>query len=186
MKKYKCLNKNIYSKGVYNLVPIRSEDRYRIMQWRNEQIYHLRQVELLNKESQDTYFEEIISKLFDQEQPNQILFSLLKNDQCIAYGGIVNLNWIDKNGEISLVMDTALENSSFHNIWSIYLELIEQVAFKDLNFHKIFTYAYDLRPALYAVLEANNFMLDARLKQHCFFKGKFIDVVMHYKQNPNN
>jgi hypothetical protein len=46
----------------YSLVPIRKDDRDRIMQWRNEQIYHLQQAEPLTKEKEDHYFENVMSK----------------------------------------------------------------------------------------------------------------------------
>jgi RimJ/RimL family protein N-acetyltransferase len=55
-QQYKCLDKQVFSKENYSIVPIRMEDRYAIMQWRNEQIYHLRQNKLLTKEEQDVYF----------------------------------------------------------------------------------------------------------------------------------
>jgi RimJ/RimL family protein N-acetyltransferase len=59
--------------------------------------------------------------------------------------------------------------------------LIEQVAFEELQLHKIFTYAFDLRPHLYEVLKACNFTEEARLKEHCFFNGSYIDVLIHTK-----
>jgi RimJ/RimL family protein N-acetyltransferase len=183
MNTYKALSRQIFTSRRYSLVPIRFEDGYNIMQWRNDQIYHLRQAKPLTKEEQDTYFENVVAKLFDQEQPSQILFSFLEDGVCRGYGGLVHINWIDRNAEISFVMDTNLENTRFNSIWSIYLKLIEKVAFTELSFHKIFTYAYDLRPLLYSVLEANHYFLDARLDQHCLFDGKYIDVVMHAKQN---
>ena len=40
---YACLSRQIYKNSDFSLVPIRNEDRYKIMKWRNEQIYHLRQ-----------------------------------------------------------------------------------------------------------------------------------------------
>ena len=40
---YTCLNKQIYTDAEFSLIPIRWEDRCKIMQWRNEQIFHLRQ-----------------------------------------------------------------------------------------------------------------------------------------------
>jgi hypothetical protein len=70
MNTYKALNKQFFSNGRYSLVPIRFEDRYNIMQWRNEQIYHLRQAKPLTQEDQDAYFENVVAKLFDQEQIN--------------------------------------------------------------------------------------------------------------------
>jgi RimJ/RimL family protein N-acetyltransferase len=181
MNSYKVLSKQTFTEGDFSIVPIRFEDRLDIMKWRNEQIYHLRQAKPLTEENQNAYFEQVVSKLFDQEQPNQLLFSFLKKDTCIGYGGLVHINWVDKHAEISFIMDTELEENHFHEYWSIYLKLIEQVAFKDLLFHKLFVYAFDLRPHLYDVLVKNNYFLDAKLKEHCFFNGKFIDVVIHSK-----
>jgi hypothetical protein len=73
---YKSLKKQIFISEQYSLVPLRMEDRYRIMKWRNEQIYHLRQSKPLTEKDQENYFESVVSSLFEQEKPNQILFSL--------------------------------------------------------------------------------------------------------------
>ena len=75
MKAYKCLAKQKYALDKFQIVPIRDEDRYDIMHWRNEQIYHLRQSKPLDKISQDYYFEIVIVKIFEKERPEQILFS---------------------------------------------------------------------------------------------------------------
>jgi RimJ/RimL family protein N-acetyltransferase len=181
--KYKVLHKQVFSIGNFAIVPIRFEDRMAIMKWRNEQIYHLRQQKPLTIEDQDFYFNNVVTKLFDQEQPNQILFSFLENDLCIGYGGLVHINWIDKNAEISFVMKTELEKEHFIKYWSNYLMLIEEVAFNGLDFHKIYTYAFDLRPHLYETMEASGYFEEARLKEHCFFNSEFIDVVIHSKIN---
>lgn len=185
MNSYKALNKQIYTEEEYSLVPIRYEDRRDILKWRNEQIYHLRQFKLLTEEDQDNYFNNVVSKLFDQVQPDQILFSFLRNGVCIGYGGLVHINWVDKNAEISFVMDTSLEVDEFQKIWQSFLKLLEIVAFQDLSFHKIFTFAFDLRPHLYEVLTITGFFEDSRLREHAFFGGKAIDVLIHSKINQN-
>ncbi|TXE19182.1 GNAT family N-acetyltransferase [Psychroflexus gondwanensis] len=183
MSFYKVLNKQVFSLGEYSIVPIRMEDRYDIMQWRNEQMYHLRQAEPLTKSKQNAYFENVVAKLFEQEQPNQLLFSFLKGEECIGYGGLVHINWVDKNAEVSFVMDTKLETEGFVKHWTIYLSLIEQVAFEQLNFHKINGYAFDLRPRLYDALDSSGFCEEAILKEHCLFENKFIDVIIYSKFN---
>ena len=53
MNKYKDLSIQSYSENEFTLLPIRFDDRYKIMKWRNEQIFHLRQDKLLSKEDQD-------------------------------------------------------------------------------------------------------------------------------------
>ena len=183
MSSYKVLNKQIYTDGRFSIVPIRYEDRLEIMKWRNEQIYHLRQQKILSKEEQDDYFKTVVAKLFEKEQPDQILFSYLEDGSCIGYGGLVHINWIDKNAEISFIMDTILEKDYFATHWTIFLWLLEQVAFKTLNLHKIYTFAIDLRPQLYKIIENVGFIKEATLKEHCFFYGEFKDVVIHRRRN---
>mgnify|MGYP003616178143 CR=1 FL=1 len=182
---YKGLKQQTFSKGEYSLVPIRYEDRMDIMRWRNEQVYHLRQNEPLTEERQEWYFKEVVAKLFQKGHPDQILFSYLKGTKCIGYGGLVHINWIDKNAEISFIMDTSLEKEEFEFHWQTYLSLIEQVAFNELALHKIYTYAFDLRPHLYQAIEKVGYNKEAILKEHCFFEGNFKDVIIHSKYNKN-
>ena len=181
MKTYKALKKNIFSDDCFSLVPIRYADRIKIMNWRNEQIYHLRQSKVLTEDDQEKFFAEIIPPLFNQKQPDQILFSFLKHKKCIGYGGLVHLNWIDKNAEISFIMNTKLEKVNFQNYWKVFMNLIEEVAFADLKLNKISTYAYDLRPKLYPVLDELGFIKEAVLKNHCLLDSKYIDVIIHSK-----
>jgi RimJ/RimL family protein N-acetyltransferase len=95
---------------------------------------------------------------------------------------LVHINWIDSNAEISFIINTKLEKKEFHKHWGIYLDLIEQVAFGELKLHKLFTYAFDLRPHLYEAIEAKGYEKEAVLKEHCFFK-EYKNVVIHSKIN---
>jgi RimJ/RimL family protein N-acetyltransferase len=183
--KYKCLKNQEFKLDNYKIVPLRFQDKYQIMSWRNEQMFHLRQNTLLTKENQDKYFIEIISKIYDEINPNQILFSYLENDICIGYGGLVHINWENKNAEISFVLNTKLENF-FIEHWCTFLSLIENVAFNEIKLYKIFTYAFDLRPKLYIALEKSNFKKEATLVNHTIVNEKLVDVVIHSKFKNNN
>lgn len=176
---YKVLQKQTYTFENYSIVPIRYEDRFDIMKWRNEQIYHLRQNEPLTVEKQNTYFDTVVSRLFDSDKPGQILFSYLENDVCIGYGGLVHINWIDNNAEISFIMNTDFEKKYFDTHWSIFLQLLKEAAFRELRLHKIYTYAFDLRPHLYPVFEKNGLKKEAVFKEHCLCNGEYKDVVIH-------
>ena len=179
MPKYICLQQQEQHLGDYSIVPLRYGDRFSIMKWRNEQIYHLRQARPLTEDDQQRYFDNVVSKLYDNPKPDQILFSYLEKGVCIGYGGLVHINWIDRNGEISFIMDTQLEAEHFAEHWSNYLTMLKAVAFDDLGLHKIYTYAFDLRPHLYTMLEANGYKREATLKEHCLFNGEYKDVVLH-------
>lgn len=179
MPQYDCLQHQEQHLGEYSIVPLRYEDRFLIMKWRNEQIYHLRQAHLLTEDDQQRYFDNVVAKLYDNPKPDQILFSYLKDGSCIGYGGLVHINWIDNNAEISFIMDTGLEKEHFAEHWTNYLAMLKAVAFDDLGLHKIYTYAFDLRPHLYTMLEANGYKREATLKGHCLFNGEYKDVVLH-------
>ena len=173
--KYNCLNKYEFYFEQYKITPIRYKDRIKIMQWRNEQIYHLRQNKPLTIEDQEKYFINTISNLFKQQQPDQLLFSFFEKNNFVGYGGLVRINWFDKN--------TELEKNNFGKYWHIFLLLIEEVAFKEINLNKIYTYAFDLRPNLFDVLINSGYKEDARLKKHCLYENKYIDVLIHFKIN---
>ena len=179
MDNYRILNKKVFRSGNHSLVPIRIADRFNIMKWRNEQIYHLRQSKPLTIEDQNFYFKNVISKLFEQDQPSQILFSYLEDNKCIGYGGLVHINWLDKNAEVSFIIDTHLEKTEFHKHWGIFLDILHLIAFDELRLHKIYTYAFDLRPHLYDAIEAKGFVKEAVLKDHCLFNNVYKDVVIH-------
>ncbi len=183
MNRYKVLNNQEFSLGDFKIVPIREEDKFLIMKWRNEQIGILRQSKPLSAEDQINYFKNVILNLFDQDYPTQLLFSFLDGDKCLGYGGLVNINWNDKNAEISFIMNTELENLSFSYYWKIYLNIIEQLAFGEINLHKIYTYAFDLRPKLYELLEEEKYYKEAILKDHYYYKSEYKDVVIHSKLN---
>jgi len=178
---YKVLEQQTFSNGKQSIVPIRMEDRHNIRVWRNEQLFHLRQNQVLTEEDQDTYFNTVVKGLFLQEQPNQVLFSYLEQNECIGYGGLVHINWTDRHAEISFLTKTDITGKAYEAHMTRFMNLIEQVAFKELRLHKLFTYAFDLRPEIYGILEKSGFKQEAILKEHSFQEGKFIDVIIHSK-----
>ena len=130
MRAYKCLDKNIFSNGDYSLIPIRDDDKYDILNWRNSQLDILRQQNPLTKEQQENYFKTTVAGLFDQEQPEQILWSFLVNGQLIGYGGLVHINWTNKTAEISFLTETSRNQSKdiFISDWINYLSLVNEIA----------------------------------------------------------
>lgn len=185
MRVYKALKNQEFKTRDYSLIPIRHEDRFEIMQWRNEQIHHLRQTVPLTEEIQDKYFEGVITQLFNQEKPKQILFSFLYGGDLVGYGGLVHINYVDRNAEISFVIKTDLQELFFEKFWTEYLNLIKQPAFKELKLRKIYTYAFDVRKMLYPALENSGFSLDARLREHCYVHNEYRDVLVHSFWNPS-
>ena len=180
---YKALKNNVFTHGQYSIKPLVHENRLEIMKWRNEQIYHLRQEKPLTVSDQKNYFNTIVSSLFEKDQPKQLLFGYYRGKNLIGYGGLVHIDWNNKRAEISFIMKTSLEKLEFALHWKIFLQLIEEVAFNELCFNKIYTYAYDLRPHLYPILIDQAFEFESRLRKHYYFDNKYVDCLIHCKFN---
>jgi len=180
-REYKILSKNSFSFKEYSLIPIREKDKYIIMKWRNEQIFHLRQKTPLQIEDQDEYFKSTINPLFNQLKPNQILFSFLRKEKIIGYGGLVHIKWDKKEAEISFLIDTKLQDENFEKFWSVFLNLIEEVAFSNLEISKIFTYSFDIRPKLYKVLKKQSYLFEHQIKKAIKKDGKWLNALIHSK-----
>ncbi|MGY3087532.1 RimJ/RimL family protein N-acetyltransferase [Hymenobacter sp. UYAg731] len=179
---YRPLPQAEYRHKAYCLVPIRYEDRETIRAWRNAQLEVLRQAAPLSAEQQDTYFQRVVLPLFEQEKPGQLLFSLLCNDELVAYGGLVHLSWPDKRAEVSFLAEPAraADATTYRADFRAHLRLLGQVAFDNLKFNRLFTETYDIRPAHIAILEEAGFQLEGRLRQHIqLAPGTFTDSLMH-------
>jgi RimJ/RimL family protein N-acetyltransferase len=181
MNYYQVLEKKDYVFKNYKLVPIREEDIQLIKDWRNTQIDILRQEKPITKEQQINYYNQIVKKSFSDEKPALILFSFLYNDSCIGYGGITNIDWNAKNAELSFLLDTNRTHNkkTYEKDFTTFLHLVFEIAFKELNFNRIFTETYDIRPAHISVLEKNGFHLEKRLKQHKRINYTLVDVLIH-------
>lgn len=178
---YNCLQSNSYSLGVYCIAPIHKSDIYKIKEWRNEQFDILRQQKLLTDEDQHNYYNNVILPTFKQPFPKQILFSFLKNDVLIGYGGIVHISWIDKRGEISFLLATDRTKSPdiYKSDFQFFLKLIKIVSFEDIRLNRIFTETFNIRDFHISLLEENGFVFEGRMKKHVFISGQFIDSLIH-------
>ena len=56
-------------------------------------------------------FNNVNKSYLKKTQTNSVF--LFKKNNCIGYGGLVHINWIDKNAEISFIMNTELEMDIF-------------------------------------------------------------------------
>lgn len=178
---YKCLNQNQYLYQNYELIPIREEDIMLIKDWRNAQIAVLRQKKPLTEQAQRQYFEQVIWPTFIMDRPPQILFSFLKDNICIGYGGLVHISWEDKRGEVSFLLNPErVENKKvYREDFLAYLHLLKEVAYKDLQFNRLTGETYDLRPYHVSIMEEAGFRLEGRMKRHIYHDGVYVDSLIH-------
>lgn len=183
---YACLKNQEFNDKAYRMLPIRMEDIFLIKQWRNEQIDILRQDKILTDDMQKVYYENVIKPSFFLAQPDQILFSVLKNDQFIGYGGMVHIDWKGKAAELSFLVETTRSKhaETYRADFAAFLTMIKKVAFQELKFHRIFAETYDIRPLHISILEDEGFKYEKRLKDWVEIHGKLTDALIHgYEQH---
>jgi spore coat polysaccharide biosynthesis protein SpsF len=171
---------NVKDQAGYEIVSLRRQDLLSIMEWRNEQMSILRQNTPLTPFDQKHYYENHIQCTFEQEQPKQILVSLLKDGILIGYGGLTNIDWTPKRAELSfLISSERAEDPKIRDEdYSAYLKLIKALAFSNLKLNRLFTETYDVRPHIIKVLEENGFAHEGRMHQHVVVDGKLTDSVL--------
>ena len=171
-----------YRHGAYQLTPIRYEDREPIRAWRNAQLEVLRQAAPLTAAQQEAYFQRVVLPLFEQEQPEQLLFSLLHDDELVAYGGLVHISWPDSRAEVSFLATPTrvADPATYHRDFRTYLRLLGRVAFEDLRLNRLVTETYAIRPAHVAIMEEAGFRREGCLRQHVrLASGIFADSLLH-------
>jgi RimJ/RimL family protein N-acetyltransferase len=166
--------------GEYAISSIKLEDAESIRIWRNQQISALRQSSILSKDEQDSYFKKVIEPSFSDEEPRQILLRYTLKNDLIGYGGLVHLNWPDRKGEVSFLLDTnrTKDKDQYTIECKTFLKLIKKCAFKKLGLNKISTYAYSHRENHVQSIENAGFTREGILRQDTIVDGNWVDAIL--------
>ena len=83
--------------------------------------------------------------------------------------------------EVSFLLCTyrVNDNELYRKEFSTFLNLIKQVAFKELQFRRLYSETFDIRPFHIKILEENGFKEEGRLKEHVLIRGKYYDSLLH-------
>lgn len=170
-----------FSEGVYRLIHLRREDMLPIMRWRNEQMDVLRQDRPLTEADQEAYFECVVTPSFSQDEPALMLFSFLKNEVPIGYGGLTNIHWQARRAEVSFLLDTdrVADAGLYAAEFAIFLRLLKRVTFTGLALNRLYTETFDTRPLHVKILEESGFAFEGRMRHHAFVRGKTVDSLIH-------
>lgn len=179
--RYDCLDVDAVVQEDRRLVALRYQDLISIMHWRNAQLKVLRQKEPITPEQQEIYYNGVIAPSYAEKQPQQILFSYLKGQDLIGYGGLVNISWDDRRAEVSFLVAPYRANDPtlYSQDFALYLSLLKETAFRHLGFTRLFTETYDIRPHHISILESNGFNFEGRLRAHVWIDGQPVDSLMH-------
>lgn len=179
---YTCLMHSKYQgKNGYSVQPLSEHDMLLIKEWRNAQMDVLRQNQVLTDEDQMRYYRQGVVPSYTDNETKIILFSFLQDEQLIGYGGLTNIDWAAKRAEISFLIDPTrtLHPAQYKQDFLQFLALMRTIAFCELQFNRLFTETYDIRPLHISILEQFGFRLEGRMKQHVYIRGEFVDSLLH-------
>jgi RimJ/RimL family protein N-acetyltransferase len=152
-----------------------------LKRWRNLQINVLRQFKPLTDCDQERWFESL------QHDSKQVIFGIitfeesLKKPTFIGYCGITNIDFKDKRGEISFLVDphrTTNEKMYRDDFLSV-LEMLSRYGFEELNLNKLFTETFSFRDSHIKILEEFGFKREGTLRNHHFTNGQYFDSIIH-------
>ena len=177
---YKILKGKAFTLGSYSISSVLMEDALSIMKWRNEQIDALRQKSPLTREAQLSYFNNLASKDYENTKPDQILVSFFLDKTLIGYGGLVHCDWDYQRAEVSFLLDTVRTKNAkqYAQEMEIFFNLIQNLSFRFLNFHKLTTESYSHRKHHVGIIESCGFMRDGVLREHALVNGKWVDSIV--------
>jgi RimJ/RimL family protein N-acetyltransferase len=179
--KYEILSQESFALGEYRLDTILSGNMDKIRTWRNSQMAVLRQKKEISIEDQQKYFNEVILPSFKNPRPSIILFDFYISSKLIGYGGFVHISWEDKRAEVSFLLDPDIaKDLSLYQIHFLnFLELLKKIGFDHLNFNKLFTETYEIRPHHVSTLVKAGFQLEGTLRSHVNIDGKYVNSLIH-------
>jgi RimJ/RimL family protein N-acetyltransferase len=178
---YLIMPRPVLQEGEMTLRAIGPEDIEFIRQWRNSQLDVLRQIAQISSAEQERYFSEHIwpDKLI--LHPKQILLAIEHKNQLIGYGGLVKIAWQDRRAEVSFLLSPTTENSPVDRaiIFSSFLRLVQELAFKDLGLVRLWTETYAHRTEHIHTLESAGFQFEGCLRSHVIINREPIDSLLH-------
>lgn len=178
---YACMPRPIVKLGSLWVEAVHPQHIEQIRQWRNAQMGILRQSTMITFEEQKIYYEKHIWPDMPSLQPKNLLLAYMEDDNLIGYGGLVHIAWEHLRAEVSFLLEPALANSKdkYARYFSVFLQLLKELAFKDIGLEKLFTETYAAREHHISILEATGFNREGLLKNHVIIDGCSVDSILH-------
>jgi RimJ/RimL family protein N-acetyltransferase len=142
----------------------------------------LRQSSVVTPEEQQRYFDDAVAPGFADPRPRQVLLVLLLDGSRVGYGGLTNLDWDARRGELSFLVtpERALDLDTYGRDFRAFLTLaVEGVALADLGLHRVFAETFETRPDHVSILEEFGFIPEGRMKDHIRVDGQYADSLLH-------
>jgi len=165
----------------FEIKKITLKDAEKIRIWRNDQINVLRQDKIINKTEQREYYQQNVFPQYINKKPNLHLLGIHKHNKLIAYGGLVYINFLKSEAEVSFLVDSNISNDSddYEEIFSFFLNIISKIAFEKFQLKLIYTETNDFRIKHITILENNSFIKKGIVKKGVVENGITFNTILH-------
>ena len=183
---YVSLLQSVFKDSDYLLKPLNKTQMFEIMKWRNDQIENLRQSKVLTKKDQINYYQNIILPSLKENYPQNILLGISYKKKFIGYGGLVHIDWENRNAEVSFLVNTKIlkKYNSYVRHQKHFMAVLKKISFEDLNLKKIYAVTFGFRNKKdVKALEDSGFKYEASLKNFLKYNGSFHDIIYHSIEN---
>ena len=164
----------------YSVRNIKYEDILKIKAIRNEQMDVLRQSKLLTDEDQENWYNNVILPSY-KSNTKTLNFTILYENEFIGYGGLVNIDYVNKKAEVSFLVkkNRTLDKNIYENDFSYFLKFISKYSFEELNLHKLWTETYEFRNFHISILEKEGFKREGLLKDSINQDDEYFNSILH-------
>ncbi|MEP1611069.1 MAG: GNAT family N-acetyltransferase [Roseobacter sp.] len=178
---YVVMNDVTLCHGDLSASAIQPEHIEAVRQWRNSQMGVLRQSREITESMQRSYFETHVWPEKKLKDPGKILLIVEEADVLIGYGGLVHINWDYRRAEISFLLnpERAATDEASAPVFSVFLHIVERLAFECLGLERLSTETYATRIPYIAALERHGFLCEGRLRSHVQIDGQAVDALLH-------
>jgi RimJ/RimL family protein N-acetyltransferase len=167
--------------GAHAIMAINADAIEPVRIWRNAQMSILRQMQPIDAEAQEAYFESVIWPDKESPEPANVLVGFYEDERLVGYGGLVHIAWAHRRAEVSCLLDPviAAQDERRDQLTFALISLIKELAFQDLGLLRLTTETYETRKCVIPVLERAGFRLEGVLRRHIIKDGVTYDTFVH-------
>jgi len=169
-----------YCITMYSFRKIKYNDIFKIKEIRNEQMDVLRQSKELTDKDQENWYNNVILPSY-KDQTKTLNFTILYENEFIGYGGLVYIDYVNKNAEISFLVkkERTINTNIYDDDFTHFLKFITNYAYNNLNLHRLWTETYEYRKFHISILEKNMFKREGVLKHSIYVDNIYYNSIIH-------
>ncbi len=115
-------------------------------------------------------------EVYSGDMPERMTFGILHAGKTVGAAELLNIRWFNHKSEIRFWL---LPEVRGKGLAKAALELLMDLAFNTLNFHRLEAEVYAYNPKAQKLVEKLGFRLEGVLREAKYYKGKYHDIIRY-------